>query len=48
MLIFDINIYIYIFIYLVHSISFQTFFTGIKNCCRHLKIQYVIAIHLMR
>ena len=37
--------------YVVHLISFQTFFfffTGIQNCCRLLKIQYVIAIHLMR
>ena len=32
----------------MHSISFQTFCTGIWNCCRLLKIQYVIAIHLMR
>ena len=39
----------YIYIYVVHSISFQIFFcTGILNCHRLLKIQYVIAIHLMR
>ena len=34
--------------YEVHTIGFQTFFTGIYNCCRLLKIHYVIAIHLMR
>ena len=33
---------------MVHSISFQTFCTGFQNCGRLLKIQYVIAIHLMR
>ena len=33
----------------MYSISSQTFFRmAIKNCRRHLKIQYVIAIHLMR
>ena len=36
------------FTYVVHSISFQTFFTGIWICRRLLKIQYVIAIHRMR
>ena len=52
------NIYIYIYIYIymltwyiyicvVHSISFQTFFVH-ANGRRLLKIQYVIAIHLMR
>ena len=36
-------------IYVVHSISFHTFFcTGIYNCRWLLKIHYVIAIHLMR
>ena len=36
-------------IYVVHSISFQTFFVqGFSNCCSLLKIHYVIAIHLMR
>ena len=29
-------------------ISFQAFFTNISNCRRLLKIQYVIAIYLMR
>ena len=33
---------IFIHIYVVHSISFQTFCTGIWNCYRLLKIQYVI------
>ena len=33
---------------MVYSISFQTFCTGIQNYRRLLKIQYVIAIHLMR
>ena len=35
---------------MVHSISFQPFFfcSGIYNCRRLFKIQYVIAIHLMR
>ena len=34
---------------MVYSINFQTFFwTHNKNCHRLLKIQYVIAIHLMR
>ena len=33
--------------YEVPSISFQTFCTGIENCRRLLKIQYVIAIHFM-
>ena len=34
---------------MVPSIIFQTFFcTSIQNCRRCLKIQYVIAIHLMR
>ena len=37
------SIYKYMYIYVVHSISLQTFRTGI-----YLKIQYVIAIHLMR
>ena len=37
--------YIYIYIYEVLTISFQTFFRmGIQNCCKLLKIQYVIAI----
>ena len=42
-------IYIYIskYIYVVPSISFQTFCRGIQNCRRLLNIQYVIAIHLM-
>ena len=35
-------------IYVVHSISFQTFCTGIYNCRRLLRILYVIAIDLMR
>ena len=36
-------------IYVLYSISFQTFFyTDIKNCRRLLIIQYVIAMHLMR
>ena len=35
-------------IYVVHSISFQTFLYKILNCRRLLKIQYVIAIYLMR
>ena len=35
-------------IYVVPSLSFQTFFTGIYNCRRHFKIQYVIAIYLMK
>ena len=35
--------------YEVPTISFQTFFRmGIKNCHRHLKTHYVIAIHMMR
>ena len=34
---------------MVPSISFQTFFVeAFKICRRLLKIQYVIAIHLMR
>ena len=33
--------------YAVHSIIFQIFCTGIQNCSRFLKIQYVIAKHLM-
>ena len=34
---------------MVHSISFQTFFVqAFKIIFRLLKIQYVIAIHLMR
>ena len=33
----------------MHTISFQTFFIwAFKIVCRHLKIHYVIAIHLMR
>ena len=47
-----IHIYIYIYIYIyVHGASnkFPDFFcTGIWNCRRLLKIQYVIAIHLIR
>ena len=43
-----IYIYICVCVCVVPSISFQTFCTGIQNCRRHLKIQYVIAIHLMR
>ena len=34
--------------YVADPIGFQTFFTGIQNCRRHFKVQYVIAIHLMR
>ena len=35
--------------YVVNSISFQAFFVhAYKMCRRHLKIHYVIAIHLMR
>ena len=34
--------------YMVPSIGFQTFCTGIYNCRRLLKIHCVIAIHLMR
>ena len=34
--------------YVVNPISFQTFCTGILNCRRLLRIQYVIAIHLIR
>ena len=44
-------IYIYIYIYIEHVYTwcFPDFFcTGIYNCRRLLKIQYVIAIHLMR
>ena len=43
-------IYIYIYIYIHGSINkFLDFFsTGIYNCCRLLKIQYVIAIHLIK
>ena len=34
--------------YVVNSVSFQTFFVqAYKNCRRLLKIQYLIAIHLM-
>ena len=40
--------YIYIYIYMGNSISFQTFLYRHLNCCRHLEIQYVIAIHVMR
>ena len=36
------------FIYVLHSISFQTFCTGIENWRTLLKIHYIIAIHLMR
>ena len=35
-------------IYVVSSRSFPTFRRGIYNCRRHLTIQYIIAIHLMR
>ena len=43
-------IYIYIYIYICGAFNkFLDFFcTGIWNCCRLLKIHYVIAIHLMR
>ena len=42
-------IYIYKYISMVNSISYQTFFcTGISNWRTLLKIQYVIAIHIIR
>ena len=34
--------------YQLEIISYQFFCTGIWHCRRHLKIQYVIAIHVMR
>ena len=39
---------IYLSIYLVPSISFQTFLYRHLNCCWLLKIQYIIAIQLIR
>ena len=44
----QIDRHTHIFIYVVPSISFQLFCIGIQNCRRHLKIQYAIAIHVMR
>ena len=35
-------------LYMVHSISFQTFFVQASKIVKDLKIQYVIAIHTMR
>ena len=39
---------IYVYMYVVNSISLQTFWTGIYNCRRLLKIHYVISLHLIR
>ena len=38
----------YIYIYVVLSRSFLIFYTAMENCRRFLKIQFIIAIHLMR
>ena len=44
------HIYIYIYIYIRDAFNKfpESFCTGIKNCRSLLKIQYVIAIHIMR
>ena len=44
----NVWVYIYIYIYMGHFISFQTFCTGIYNWHRLLKVQYLIAIYLIR